>query len=74
MLSVSADLEIDRATGLSYYTARLALSDGEKEKLGGNVIVPGMPVEAFLVAGERTVLSYLLKPLADQIRHAFREE
>ena len=74
VLSVSADLEIDRATGLSYYTARLALSDGEKEKLGGNVIVPGMPVEAFLVAGDRTVLSYLLKPLADQIRHAFREE
>ena len=74
VLSVSADLEIDRATGLSYYTARLALSDGEKEKLGGNVIVPGMPVEAFIVAGDRTVLSYLLKPLADQIRHAFREE
>ena len=74
VISVSADLEIDRATGLSYYTARLALSDGEKEKLGGNVIVPGMPVEAFIVAGDRTVLSYLLKPLADQIRHAFREE
>ena len=74
VLSVSADLEIDRATSLSYYTARLALSDGEKEKLGGNVIVPGMPVEAFIVAGDRTVLSYLLKPLADQIRHAFREE
>lgn len=74
VLSVSADLEIDRTTSLSYYTARLALSDGEKEKLGGNVIVPGMPVEAFIVAGDRTVLSYLLKPLADQIRHAFREE
>ena len=74
VLSVSADLEVDRATGLSYYTARLALGDGEKEKLGGNVIVPGMPVEAFIVAGDRTVLSYLLKPLADQITHAFREE
>ena len=74
VISVSADLEVDRATGLSYYTARLALGDGEKEKLGGKVIVPGMPVEAFIVAGDRTVLSYLLKPLADQITHAFREE
>ena len=74
VISVSADLEVDRATGLSYYTARLALGDGEKEKLGGKAIVPGMPVEAFIVAGDRTVLSYLLKPLADQITHAFREE
>ncbi len=74
LLSVSPDLEVDETTGLSYYQARLALSDGENEKLGDKVLVPGMPVEAFIVAGERTVLSYLLKPLADQITHAFREE
>lgn len=74
LLSVSPDLEVDEATGISYYQARLALSGGENEKLGEKTLVPGMPVEAFIVAGERTVLSYLLKPLADQIAHAFREE
>ena len=34
----------------------------------------GMPVEAFIRTGERTVLSYLFKPLADQARRAFREK
>jgi HlyD family secretion protein len=36
-------------------------------------LVPGMPVEAFIQTEERTMLSYLLKPLTDQTRQAFRE-
>ena len=35
-------------------------------------LIPGMPVEAFIQTGERTVLSYLTKPLTDQINRAFR--
>ncbi|CAN7662286.1 transposase [Pararhizobium sp. LjRoot255] len=34
----------------------------------------GMPVEVFIQTGERTALSYLVKPLADQIARAMREE
>ena len=34
----------------------------------------GLPVEAFFFTGSRTMLSYLVKPLADQIARAFREE
>jgi HlyD family secretion protein len=37
-------------------------------------LVPGMPVDAFLRTEERTMLSYLLKPLGDQARRAFREK
>jgi HlyD family secretion protein len=36
-------------------------------------IVPGMPVEAFVKTGDRTVASYLVKPLHDQVMRAFRE-
>ncbi len=36
-------------------------------------LLPGMPVEAFIQTGERTVLSYLTKPLADQVAKAWRE-
>ena len=36
-------------------------------------LVPGMPVETFVQTGERTVMSYLVKPLSDQIMKAFRE-
>jgi HlyD family secretion protein len=33
-----------------------------------------MPVEAFVQTGERTMLSYLMKPLQDQFMRAFREK
>jgi hypothetical protein len=36
-------------------------------------LVPGMPVDTFLETSERTVLSYLVKPLRDQIMKAFRD-
>jgi HlyD family secretion protein len=35
--------------------------------------MPGMPVEAFIKTGDRTVGSYLTKPLFDQVARAFRE-
>ncbi|WP_430515884.1 hypothetical protein [Mesorhizobium loti] len=46
----------------------------ELKKLKGLTLAPGMPVEAFFSTGSRTMLSYLVKPLADQIQRAFREE
>ena len=30
-------------------------------------LAPGMPVEAFVQTGERTMISYLMKPLHDQL-------
>lgn len=73
LLTVAADLTQDERTGLSYYTAKLVIDDAEMEKLGSQTLVPGMPVETFLQTGERTVLSYLVKPVTDQIAHAMRE-
>lgn len=73
LLTVAADLTQDERTGLSYYTAKLIIDDTELEKLGSQTLVPGMPVETFLQTGERTVLSYLVKPVTDQIAHAMRE-
>jgi HlyD family secretion protein len=69
---VSADLTTDQRTGMSYYTVRIAISENEVAKLGGLKLLPGMPLEAFIQTGERTVLSYLTKPLTDQIARAFR--
>jgi len=37
-------------------------------------MLPGMPVEVFIATSERTLLSYLVKPLADQVHRAFREK
>ena len=35
---------------------------------------PPLPVEAFVQTGDRTMLSYLVKPLSDQLMRAFREK
>jgi HlyD family secretion protein len=70
---ISADAATDQRTGLTYYTIRVALLPDQVAKLGEVKLVPGMPVETFVQTGERTVLSYLVKPLYDQLSRAFRE-
>jgi HlyD family secretion protein len=50
------------------------MSADELAKLGEVKLTPGMPVEAFIQTGERTMLSYLVKPLRDQLKRAFREK
>ncbi len=69
---VSADLTTDQRTGAAYYVVRITLSDSEIARLEGLRLVPGMPVEAFIRTGERTVLSYVMKPFTDQINRSFR--
>jgi HlyD family secretion protein len=71
---VSADLSSDQRTGASYYTARITLPPEELARIKGLRLIPGMPLEAFVKTGDRTVLSYLTKPLTDQVMKAFRED
>jgi HlyD family secretion protein len=71
---ISADISTEQRTGASYYTIRIALPVAEVSQLGDVKLVPGMPVEAFVQTGGRTVLSYLVKPLADQVMRTFREK
>jgi len=74
VIQVSADAFLDETRGTSYYMAELILKDGEIAKLPDDVVLlPGMPVEAFLRTGDRTPLAYLVKPLADYFARAFRE-
>ncbi|MET3693371.1 HlyD family type I secretion periplasmic adaptor subunit [Methylobacterium goesingense] len=70
---VSADVTTDPKTGSSYYTARIRVPDDQRQRLGSARLVPGMPVESFMQLGDRSVLSYLVKPLSDQIAKAWRE-
>ncbi|MCE4226783.1 HlyD family type I secretion periplasmic adaptor subunit [Methylobacterium sp. C25] len=70
---VSADVTTDQKTGTSFYTARIHFDEAQKEKLGHARLVPGMPVEAYLQINERSILSFLTKPLSDQIARAWRE-
>jgi HlyD family secretion protein len=60
-------------SGLSYHLVRIKPDDAVLAKLGGFKLLPGMPVEAQLQTGQRTALSYLMKPLSDQFARAFKE-
>jgi HlyD family secretion protein len=70
---VSADLSRDARTGSAYFVARVEIDDAEIGHLGGARLVPGMPVEVQIETQHRTALSYLLKPLEDQLARAWKE-
>jgi HlyD family secretion protein len=71
---ISADITTDQRTGAGYYTIRIAMSAEQVARLGEVKLVPGMPVEAFIQTGDRTVVSYLMKPITDHFQRAFREK
>lgn len=74
VVRVGADLSRDPQSVESFYVLRIKADEKAIEKIGGLSLVPGMPVEAFIQTGDRTALSYIVKPLNDQIARAFREE
>lgn len=70
---VAADASRDAQTGASHYTVRIALPHSELRRLEGLRLLPGMPADAFLETGSRSMVSYLLRPITDQMQRAFRE-
>jgi HlyD family secretion protein len=72
VVRIGADVTQDDRKNESYYTVRIRLAEAELQRLDGQKLVAGMPVEAFLQTEPRTALSYLVKPMQDQIARAFR--
>ena len=70
---VSPDAFRDERTGASYYTAEIVPTEESLPDLETLQLVPGMPVEAFILTGDRTPLSFLVKPITDYVERAFRE-
>lgn len=70
---ISPDAVEDPATGQVFYRVIVGLPETEIDRIGASKLIPGMPLEAFLQTGERSVLNFLVKPLVDQFSHAFRE-
>ena len=74
VVQISADAFEDERSQVSFYRAEIALSEGEQQRLPEDaVLIPGMPVEAFIRTEDRTPLAYLTKPLTDYFTKAFRE-
>jgi HlyD family type I secretion membrane fusion protein len=71
---VSAEKTINQQTGQSFYLVRVALDRDKLAKAKIPKLVPGMPAEVYIQTGARSLLSYLTKPLRDQIDRSFRQE
>lgn len=70
---ISADALTDPQNHARYFRAEITLDPAELARLGGQTLLPGMPVEAFIQTGTRTPLAYLVKPFTDYFQRAFRE-
>ena len=74
VMLVSADRQVDERTDEPFYTLRAQVTEAGMAQLAGLQIRPGMPVEAFVRTGERSMLNYLFKPLLDRTHMALVEE
>lgn len=57
----------------SFYDVRIRINAGELKRYPELVLKPGMPAEVFIRTGSRPMISYLTKPLADQMSRAFKD-
>ena len=67
---VSADILIDEASQQRYFSVFIDVLPNAT----GIQLKSGMPVETYILGNERTVLSYLLKPIADAFSRTFRDQ
>lgn len=71
---VSADRTTDERTGEIYYKIQTRVTDKGMKMLKEHQVRPGMPVEVFVITGERTMMNYLLRPILDRMRTSLGEE
>jgi HlyD family secretion protein len=73
LVHISAETTVDERSGTSFYKVRVDVDEQQLKKLGALKLEPGMPVEAFIQTEDRSLLSFIIKPLSDQLGRAFRE-
>lgn len=74
LIFVSPDLTADQRTGQSYYRIKVRLDADALARAPQIALKSGMPAETFVETGNRSILSFLIKPLLDQLRYSMRSE
>lgn len=74
VVSIAGDLLQDQPNLPPYYLARVAVTADGMKKLGARQLRAGMPVEVVFLTGERSMLTYLLKPLTRRLAASMKEE
>lgn len=71
---VSADRLLDDKSGFPFYRVKAKVAPEGLKLLSDLQIRPGMPVELFVITGERTMMNYILKPILDHFKMSMTEE
>lgn len=74
VLTVSADRLTDEKSGMPYYLAQIEVTPEGMELLRFNNVRPGMPAAVLIRTGERTMMSYILKPFLERLDKSFTED
>jgi protease secretion system membrane fusion protein len=74
VIVVSSNRTQDPRTGEPFFKIQVEVTEEGRRKLRDNKVRPGMPVEVFIITGERTMMSYLIKPITDRIKTSLHEE
>jgi HlyD family type I secretion membrane fusion protein len=72
--SVSHDRLLNEQSKQPYFLARVVVDKDEVPTMVKERIKAGMPAEVMVPTGERTVISYLVRPLRNRASSAFREK
>ncbi|MNF15172.1 Type I secretion system membrane fusion protein PrsE [compost metagenome] len=71
---MAADRLVDEASKQPYYLAQVEVTEDGMKLLGLNNIRAGMPATVTIKTGERSLMSYLVKPLMGRVGTAFKEQ
>jgi len=75
VINVSADRLLNERDNSPYYLARIRITDqGVKDMAEDMELKPGMPAEVMILRGDRTLFSYLIKPIADSFARSLKEK
>ncbi|ANI29710.1 hemolysin secretion protein D [Yersinia entomophaga] len=74
VLHIGADRLNNPSSLQPYYPLTVSINTDEAQQTHTEKIQSGMSVDIFIRTGERSLLSYLLKPLADRLYAALAEE
>ncbi|WP_262031158.1 HlyD family type I secretion periplasmic adaptor subunit [Microvirga sp. Mcv34] len=71
--NVSPDQVVSTQSGQAYFTVKIAIAPGERSKLEGKELTPGLPAEVLILGDARRIITYLTQPLTDRLAVTFRE-
>ncbi len=71
---VSLQTRVQEDIGVAFYPVKISIPAEQISRLNGQVLISGMPFEAFFTTESRSPLNYLIKPLTDNLKRAGREQ